>query len=68
MIKVNALKGRIVACGLKQKDVAKALNLSDRGFRYRLKKGVFNNNEIEVMIDLLNINDPIDIFFAQNVS
>jgi hypothetical protein len=68
MIKVNALKGKIVACGLKQKDVAKALNLSDRSFRYRLKKGVFNNNEIEVMIDLLNINDPIDIFFAQNVS
>ena len=68
MIQVNKLKGEIVSCGLTQKDVAKSLSISERGFRYRLNKGVFNNNEIQIMIKLLKISDPIDIFFAERVS
>lgn len=68
MINTNELKGRIVSCGLHQKDVAKALGISDRMFRYRLNKGVFNNNEIQIMINLLKISNPVAIFFAEHVS
>ncbi|MDQ0204105.1 helix-turn-helix domain-containing protein [Pectinatus haikarae] len=68
MIRINELKGKIVACGLTQREVAKSLGISERGLRYRLKKGVFNNNEIETLMKLLGISNPVDIFFAEKVS
>lgn len=68
MIRVNELKGLIVSSGLTQKDVAISLGISDRAFRNRLKRGVFNNNEIQIMIELLNIKNPMDIFFAPDVT
>ena len=68
MIRVNELKGQIVSCGLTQKDVANRLGISDRAFRNRLKKGIFTNNEIQIMIELLDIKNPMDIFFAPNVT
>lgn len=33
-----------------------------------MNKGVFDSDEIENMIDILNIKNPIEIFFAKNVT
>jgi transcriptional regulator with XRE-family HTH domain len=65
MIQVNELKGVIVKNGLSQKDVAKHLGISDKTFYEKMKKGVFDSDEIESMIHLLGINDPVQIFFCQ---
>lgn len=65
MIKTNELKGIIVANGLSMVDVANELKLAPASFYAKMKKGVFKSNEIEQMIELLNIKDPINIFFAK---
>ena len=52
MIKTNELRGKIAKNGLSRSDVA-------------LKIGVFGSDEIQIMIDLLNIDNPADIFFAK---
>ncbi len=64
MIQVNKLKGIIVEKGLSQADVAKAIGITPKTFYEKMKNGVFGSDEIEVMIKLLDIKDPIDIFFA----
>lgn len=68
MIDVNELKGRIIAQGYTQKEIASILKITDRGLRYRFKKGRFNNNEIEILIKVLQIKNPMDIFFTTKVA
>lgn len=68
MIRVNELKGLIVARGMTQIQVAKMIGMSARTFRYKLKKGVFNNTEIQKLIKVLDIKDPMRIFFADDVA
>lgn len=64
MIDRNALKGVITANGLSQKDVAKHLGIAPKTFYSKMKKGVFGSDEIESMIELLSIENPSPIFFA----
>ncbi len=68
MIKTNELKGLITARGYNMAEVAKALGISPKTFYMKMKKGVFNSDEIQKMIDLLEIEKPADVFFAKNVS
>lgn len=68
MIAVNKLKAAIVESGLTQGEVAREIGLTDRGFRYRLKKGKFYNTEIEKLISILPISDPMGVFFADKVT
>lgn len=68
MINVNELKGRIVAKGYTQTDVANKIGITPKTFSTKLKKGVLNSKEIEKLIDILDIKNPIDIFFVDNVT
>ena len=63
MIDTNSLKGIIVTNGLSQRKVAKKLGITEKTFYEKMKKGIFNSDEIEVMINILNIKDPVNIFF-----
>lgn len=65
MILVNELKACIVAKGLNQSKVAEILNITQKTFSLKIKKGKFNSIEIEKMIDILEIKDPIKIFFSK---
>lgn len=65
MVDVNRLKGTIVSNGLTQEDVAKHLGIASKTFYLKMKKGVFGSDEIEKMIEFLNIDDPMPIFFAK---
>lgn len=65
MVDVNRLKGVIVMNGKTQEDVAKHLGMANKTFYLRMKKKVFGSDEIEKMIDYLNIEDPMTIFFAK---
>lgn len=68
MVDTSKLKGIIVANDLTQMKVAKAIGLSPKTFYLRMKDGVFGSDEIEKMITLLHIDDPMSIFFADEVT
>lgn len=68
MIDTTALKVAIVSKGMTQQDVAKRLNMTPKTFYSKMKKGVFGSDEMEQMIDILSINNPVEIFFANKVT
>lgn len=68
MIKINELKGVIAAKGLSQKAVALELGIAPKTFYIKMKKGVFGSDEIEKMIEILEIKNPTEIFFASDVT
>ena len=65
MVNTAELRGVIAKNGTTQSDVAKILNITPKTFYMRMKKGVFGSDEIQVMIDELHIENPMDIFFAR---
>lgn len=64
MIDTNALKGIIVSRGYTQQDIAFEMGMTPKTFYQKMKKGIFGSNEIEAMINILHIENPIEIFFA----
>ena len=68
MLDRNALKAEIVRNGLTQKDVAKMIGISEKTFISRMRKGAFGTDEAEIMIRLLGIKHPAEIFFAAEVT
>ena len=68
MVNTNKLKGAIVAMGLTQEKVANCLGISARGLNNKItNKNEFTASEMEKLIKLLNIEDIMPIFFANNV-
>ncbi len=65
MVDTNRLKGVIVQNGKTQGDVAERIGITPKTFYAKMKKGVFGSDEIEKMIDFLNIDDPMQIFFCE---
>ena len=68
MIDTNKLKGLIVERGYSQSDIAKMLGITPKTFYERMNRGIFYSNEIEKMINILSISDPVTIFFADAVT
>lgn len=68
MIDTNILKGIIVQNGLNQRMMAQILGISPKTFYAKMAKGVFHSDEIEIMIKVLKIKDPIEIFFKHHVT
>lgn len=64
MILVNELKGKIRAKGYTQEKLAKELGISAKTLSNKLSKGVFGSDEIEQMIKILGIDNPLEIFFT----
>lgn len=68
MVDTNALKGIIISKGMTQQDVAEKLGMAPKTFYSKMKKGVFGSDEMEGMIDILSIENPCAIFFAEKVT
>lgn len=68
MIRTDKLRGKIAEKGYSQADVAKEIGITPKTFYDKMKNGVFGSDEIEIMIELLDIEDPVSIFFAPNVT
>lgn len=68
MIRTDLLKGEIARAGFTHTNLAKRLGMTPKTFSCKMKKGVFNSNEIDAMIELLKIENPVRIFFAKEVS
>jgi len=65
LIRTNELKGIIVKNGFTQKQVAERIGITPKTFYEKMKRGVFGSDEIEIMIEMLNIGNPSEIFFAK---
>lgn len=68
LINVKKLKAIFVEKGKTQKDIAEMLNISDNTMTNKLKKGILNSDEIYKLIDYLDIENPVEIFFAEKVT
>ena len=68
MIDTKALKLAIVSHDLTQKEVAEHLGMVPKTFYAKMKKGVFGSDEMEGMIELLSLENPCEIFFANKVT
>ena len=68
MVDTNKLRGVIAENGKTQADVAEMIGVTPKTFYMRMSKGVFGSDEIQVMIDNLHIQNPMDIFFAKKVT
>lgn len=64
MIATDKLRGIIAERGFSQREVADYLGMTPKTFYEKMKKGVFDSDEIEKMILHLGIDNPVDIFFA----
>lgn len=70
MVNVNRLKGVIVENGKTQADIAKMLGITERTFYSKMKRKVFDSDEIYEMCRYLSINDAdmVSIFFDPDVT
>ena len=68
MVDTNRLRGIIVMKQKTQEQVARYIGITPKTFYGKMKKGVFGSDEIEKMIDFLDIEDPISVFFTQKVT
>ena len=68
MINIDKLNGKIAENRLTREKLAKAMGISTRGLSLKLKKGVFSNVEIEKLVKILKIDNPIEIFFDDFMS
>lgn len=65
MIKTDELRGIIAKNGFSQAAIAAKIGVTPKTFYGKMKMGVFGSDEIQIMIDELNIDNPMEIFFAE---
>lgn len=68
MINTNKLKGIMAEQCITGQEMANRLGMAPKTFYDKMKKGVFGSDEIDGMIEILSIEDPVGIFFAQLVN
>lgn len=65
MIDTDKLRGIIAENKKTQSDIAKMIGVTPKTFYLRMQKGVFGSDEIQIMIDNLHIENPMDIFLLE---
>ena len=65
MVDVNALKAEIIRNGYTQKEIAQKLGITPKTFSMRLKRKDLGSDEIEILMELLKITNPVPIFFSK---
>ena len=68
MVQANEVRAAIARKNMTQSEVAKSLGISSKTLCARLKSGIFGSDEIDKLIDLLEISDPLWVFFGRKVT
>ena len=63
MLDTDELRGYIAKRGLSQAKVARAIGITPRGFRNKMKRAVFSSDELERMVLMLEIEKPWETLF-----
>ena len=64
----NLLRAEIVKKGMTHAEVAKQMGVTAKTFSLKLKKGSFGVDEANKLIELLEIEKPLDIFFPKKAT
>lgn len=59
------LRDIIAERGTSQRKVAQQLGMTEKTFYTKMKKGVFGTDEVQQMIEILKIENPVDIFLRE---
>lgn len=68
MINVNKLRGLMAEQGRTGKDMAAVIKKTPKTFYKKMKLGVFDSDEILAIVEDLAIKNPMEIFFAEEVT
>ena len=68
MIDVNKLKGKMAEKGRTGKHMAAVIKKTPKTFYSKMKKGVFDSDEIIAIVEDLELTNPGEIFFASDVT
>ena len=68
MVNTRKLRGLMAEKGRTGIHMAKVINKTPKTFYEKMKKGVFDSNEIEAIVEDLSIENPEEIFFAKEVT
>ncbi|MBQ8797191.1 MAG: DUF739 domain-containing protein [Oscillospiraceae bacterium] len=68
MIDTNKLRGRMAEKGRSGVDMAAVIGKTPKTFYSKMKAGVFDSDEIQAMVVDLDIHNPMEIFFAPEVT
>ena len=65
MVNTDELRGIFAKNKKTQTDIAKMIGVTPKTFYLRMQKGVFGSDEIQIMINELNIENPMEIFWPK---
>lgn len=68
MIRTDLLRGKIAEKGFSQTEIAGMLGITSKSFYNKMAKGVFKSNEMYKLYEILDIENPVEIFFAKEVT
>lgn len=69
MFNERKFKAQMVLSGISAKELASRLNINESTLYRKIKSdGSFTRSEINEMVKILNISDPKDIFFAEELA
>ena len=68
MINISKLRGRMAEKHRNGRDMAKVIGKTPKTFYAKMKAGVFDSDEIEAIVRDLDIKNPMEIFFAEEVT
>lgn len=63
MIRTDLIRGKMAEKGYSQLAMAKILGITSKSFYNKMQKGVFRSDEMQKMIDVLEIENPVAVFF-----
>lgn len=64
MIRTDLIRGKMAEKGYSQIAMAKILGITAKSFYNKMQKGVFRSDEMQKMIDVLEIENPVAVFFC----
>ena len=68
MLNRNLLRAKFTENGMTQEEVAMKIGMSPKTLSLKIKTGKFGLDEADKLIELLKIEEPERIFFAEEVS
>ena len=68
MVNVKKLRGLMAERGRTGKDMAAVIKKTPKTFYKKMKHGVFDSDEIVAIVSDLDIENPMEIFFANEVT
>ena len=68
MIDVNKLRGKMAEKGRSGQDMARVIKKTPKTFYAKMKMGKFDSDEISAMVADLELDNPLEIFFADEVT